>query len=70
MRGARGIILALAIGQRRIAGHHGECGDAGDAVLADATAPLADGTRVRFTASKAAFTGGSAARNELPASRN
>lgn len=43
---------------------------AGDAVLADATAPLADGTRVRFTASKAAFTGGSAARNELPASRN
>ena len=43
---------------------------AGDAVLADATAPLADGTRVRFTASKAAFAGDSAARNESALSRN
>ncbi len=42
----------------------------GDAVLADATAPLADGARVRFTASKAALAGGSAARNESSASRN
>ena len=43
---------------------------AGDAVLANATAPLADGARVRFTASKAALAGGSAARNESSASRN
>ena len=43
---------------------------AGDALLADATAPLADGARVRFTASKAAFAGGSVARNESSASRN
>ncbi len=42
----------------------------GDAVLADATAPLADGARVRFTASKAALAGGSAARNDSSASRN
>lgn len=43
---------------------------AGDAVLADATAPLADGARVRFTVSKAALADGSAARNESSASRN
>lgn len=46
---------------------------AGDAVLADATAPLADGTRVRFTprAAPVAATGAdSASANEMPVNLN
>lgn len=41
----------------------------GDAVLADATAPLADGTRVRFTEHKASVASGTvepSTRNEMP----
>lgn len=41
----------------------------GDAVLADATAPLADGTRVRFTERKASVASGTvepSTRNEMP----
>ncbi|MEE4249767.1 MAG: efflux RND transporter periplasmic adaptor subunit [Alcanivoracaceae bacterium] len=46
---------------------------AGDAVLADAAAPLADGTRVRFTESQAPLPGNAgdpASQNELPVNLN
>jgi HlyD family secretion protein len=43
---------------------------AGVSILADATAPLADGARVRFTESKAPVTGDASTLNELPVNLN